>query len=150
MANLHGFEKWNRRTAPKTDTPLVTVQQGGLFSLNQPAIDAMGNPEKVEIFFSRDRQIIAFVPAEPDSITAYPPRKQGAQKNYYIAGQKFTKYYKIDTTVARRYPVTIEDGALFLDLNSPSAIATGVRSKSEEPEAESAQEPRNLALAGVR
>ncbi len=150
MARLEGFEKWDRQTAPKTDAPLVTVQQGGLFSLNQPAIDAMGNPEKVEIFFNRDRQVIAFVPAEPDSITAYPPRKQGSQKNYYVAGQKFTKYYKINTTVARRYSVTVEDSVLYLDLNSPSTIATGARARSDdEGEPEVTQRPLP-DLAGVR
>lgn len=132
MDLLKGFQRWDRRSAPRTNAPLVTVQQGGLFSLNKAAYEGIGSPERVELFYNPDTKVVAFVPTDENNINAYPPRQQGSQANYYVAGQKFTKFHGIDTTVARRYAVKIEQGILFLDLTSPSTVATGVRARAQQ------------------
>lgn len=133
MDLLKGFQRWDRRSAPRTNSPLVTVQQGGLFSLNKAAFEGMGTPERVELFYNPETKVIAFAPTDANNINAYPPRQQGVQQNWYVAGQKFTKFHDIDTTVARRYAAKIEQGILFLDLTGPSTIATGVRAREKQP-----------------
>lgn len=132
MDLLEGYQKWDRQTAPKTSEPLVTVQKGGLFSLNKAAHEAMGSPERVDLFYNPGKKSIAFVPADERSATAYPARQQGRQSNYYVAGQKFTKHHGIDTSVARRYPVKVHNQMLFVDLTGPSTIATGVRARERQ------------------
>ncbi len=144
MSLLDGFQKWDRRSAPRVNTPMVTVQQGGLFSLNKAATEAIGSPERVELFFNPEKQVIAFVPTDANNINAYPPRQQGSQANYYVAGQKFTRFHGIDTTVARRYAATVEEGILFLDLKSPSTIATGARARSQQSSERGAEQQRSL------
>lgn len=147
MSLLDGFQKWDRRSAPRVNTPMVTVQQGGLFSLNKAAIEAIGSPERVELFYNPEKKIVAFVPTDANNINAYPPRQQGAQANYYVAGQKFTGYHGIDTTVARRYAATVEEGVLFLDLTGPSTVATGVRAGTRQS-SRGAEQQRSLLDGG--
>ncbi len=130
MDRLKSMERWDRRSAPRSADPLVTIQKDGLFSLNQAAFKAIGEPAKVEIFYDRESSIIAFAPTTEKNPVGYPPRKQPTGANWYIAGQKFTKHYGIDTTVARRYLAEVRDHILFINLKGPSTIATGVRAKS--------------------
>lgn len=132
MSLLDGFERWDRRSAPRIDVPLVTVQQGGLFSLNKAAFEGMGSPKKVELFYNPQTKVVAFAPTDDNNLNGYPPRQQGSQANFYVAGQKFTKFHDIDTSVARRYAAKIEQGILFLDLRGPSTIATGVRARAQQ------------------
>lgn len=124
------MQKWDRASAPRTSAPLVTVQKDGLFSLNEAAYKAMGEPERVEIFYDPDEFIIAFVATTESNPAGYPPRKQPTGATWYIAGQKFTRHYGIDTSVARRYVVEVEDKVLFVNLKGPSTIATGVRGRA--------------------
>ena len=131
MDILQGFKKWDRKSAPKTTEPMVTMQRRGIFSLNRAAFEAMGEPKKVDLYFNERENIVAFVPAEEDSLSAYPPREQGNRANYYGAGQLFTRHNRIDSSVARRYRPTIKDYILFLDLKGPSMDATGARARQK-------------------
>ncbi len=83
----------------------------------------------VEIFYDREQSIIAFAPTGENNPAGYPPRKQPTGANWYVAGQMFTRHYDIDTTVARRYPVEVQENILFINLTGPSTIATGVRAR---------------------
>lgn len=129
MDRLRKMERWDRKSAPRTTIPLVTIQKDGLFSLNEAAFKAMKEPSMVEIFYDSENSIIAFAPTSENNPAGYPPRKQPTGANWYVAGQMFTRHYGIDTTVARRYAVEVEDNILFLNLNGPSTIATGVRAR---------------------
>lgn len=130
MDRLQRMQRWNRKSAPRTSAPLVTIQKDGIFSLNEGAIKAMGEPAVVELYYDPEEALIALAPAAADNPEGYPPRKQPTGQNWYIAGQVFTRYHGIDTTVARRYPIEVEDKVLFIHLNGPNTIATGVRAKS--------------------
>lgn len=130
MDRLHKMERWNRKSAPRTAVPLVTIQKDGIFSLNEGAFKALGEPAVVELYYDADEAIIALAPAAADNTEGYPPRKQPTGQNWYIAGQVFTRHHGIDTTIARRYAVEVEDKILFIHLNGPSTIATGVRARA--------------------
>ncbi len=129
MDRLRKMERWDRKSAPRTTTAFVTIQKDGLFSLNEAAFKAMGEPEMVDIFYDREQSIVAFAPIDESNATGYPPRKQPTGATWYVAGQMFTRHHGIDTTIARRYPVEVEDNILFINLKGPSAIATGVRGR---------------------
>lgn len=132
------MQRWDRNAAPRSGSPLVTIQKDGLFSLNEAAFKAMGEPARVEVYFDPGEAIIAFAPTAENNPAGYPPRKQPTGATWYIAGQKFTRHHDIDTTIARRYPVDVEDKVLFVNLKGPSTVATGVRAgagKRSEAEA---------------
>jgi hypothetical protein len=62
-------------------------------------------------------------------------RAQGQNSvTHIVAGQSFANHYGLDVSVARRYPVRMEDEILVLDLRGDSVEATGPRARSSENE----------------
>ncbi len=122
------FEVFDRKAATASKNPMVSIQKQGSFSLNKAAYQLLGEPETVELLFDSEEQRIGFRPVSPNSPRAYPVRPQGkSAATFMIAGQAFTKYYDIDTSVARRYSVEMQDGILVIDLKSESTVVTGPR-----------------------
>ena len=122
------FEVFDKRASTSSRTPMVTIQKGGQFSLNKAAYDAMDSPDYVELLYDREETLIGFRPTSPTSPRAYPVKLQSKNSvGRAVAGQAFTKYYGLDTTIARRYPVKIKDGVLVLDLKGESVVVTGPR-----------------------
>ena len=123
------FEVFDKKAATASKSPMVTIQKQGSFSLNRAAYKLIEEPEAVELLFDRAKQLIGFRPASPDSPRSYPVRPQGKSgATLMIAGQAFTKYYKLDTSVARRYSAKVTDGILVVDLKGESVDVTGPRS----------------------
>jgi len=48
-----------------------------------------------------------------------------------VAGTAFTQYYKIDTSVARRWIPTVEDGILCIDLKYGGVEVTSNRNRGK-------------------
>lgn len=126
MDEFELFDKYHSRSVKEI---FVTIQRRGTFSLNRAAFQALGSPKFVELLFNRAKRLVAFRPMDLDSGRTIPVRRQGNSDSYMIAGLTFTKEYEIDTSVARRYTAKIQDNLLVVDLNSPSADATGPRSR---------------------
>jgi hypothetical protein len=133
------YEVFDKRAAPSTKEPWVTIQKKGLLSLNSSSVEALGKPEAVELLFDPEEQKIGFRPTNPESPRSFPLRRQGrpdlTHPNYLIAGTAFCNYYGIDTSFARRYRPQIEDNILAVDLKQEYANAS-VRRK---PRAKSTQ-----------
>lgn len=123
------FEVFTRRATPLSKGPFVTIQRKGILSLNLDAFEALGKPEAVELVYDRSERVMGFRPVSPDVPHAYRPRKQGASSSFLVAGQAFTRYYGIVTDTARRYPATMIDDVLAIDLKAEGIIATGPRAK---------------------
>lgn len=130
---MPNFEVFNRRAAPVTTQPLVTIQKRGTMSFNRAAFEALGEPAAVELLFDRQERIVGFRPVDVDVPHAYRPRKQGHTHNYLVAGQAFTQHFGIETGTARRYPAAMLDAVLVVDLKLPGTDATGPRSREEGP-----------------
>lgn len=128
-----GFEVFDKRASGVSKHPYVTVQRKGPFSFNQAAFELMGSPEAVELLYDRDTERVGFRPVAPDRPQAFPVRAQGANSvTHVVAGQSFARYYELDTSVARRYAPTMEDGVLVLDLRGDSVDVTGPRAKKSD------------------
>jgi len=124
------FEVFDKRRASSAPSPFVTIQRKGPLSLNRAAHEAIGAPKTAELLFDRESRKIGVKPVEPTSPRGFPVRPQGKNgSTFMIAGQSFTKYYGIDTTVARRYAAVEEDGILVIDLKADSVDVTGPRAK---------------------
>ena len=90
----------------------------------------MGEPEAVELLYDADERLVGFRSVDPSNPRAYRLRRQGHANNWIIGGQAFTKAFHIDTDTAMRYPATIDDGVLVVDLKQPGTDATGVRART--------------------
>jgi hypothetical protein len=88
----------------------------------------LGKPEAVTLLYDEEEKLIGFKPVDLSNPRGFPIRAQGPNlKSYIIAGQAFSKYHGLDTSVARRYSVEMRDGILVLDLKSESVDVTGPR-----------------------
>jgi hypothetical protein len=126
-----GFEVFDKRAAGVSKHPYVTVQRKGPFSFNRAAHELLGKPEAVELLYDREQERIGFRPTAPERPQAFPMRPQGKNAaTFMVAGQAFAKHYKLDTSVARRYPVRMEEDIMVLDLRGDSVDVTGPRSRS--------------------
>lgn len=126
---MPNWETFNRRAAPVTKQPLVTIQKRGTMSLNRAAYDALGEPAALELLYDHTERLIGFRPVDPSTTHAYAPRRQGRAANFIVSGSAFTKYFDIETDTARRYPAELVNGVLVVDLKQPGTDATGVRAR---------------------
>lgn len=126
------FEVFDKRAAGVSKHPRVTIQRQGMFSFNKPAYSLMGEPEALELLYDRENERVAFRPVEAGRARSFPVRSQGSpSRTLMVAGRSFTKHYGLDTSQARRYPVTMEGDMLVLDLRGDSEDATGPRTKHD-------------------
>jgi hypothetical protein len=124
------FEVFDKRRASSAPSPFVSIQRRGPLSLNRAAHEAMGEPKAAELLFDRENSKIGIKPVDPTSPRGFPVRPQGRNgSTFIIAGQSFTKFYGIDTRVARRYAAVKEDDMLVIDLTADSVDVTGPRAK---------------------
>ncbi len=122
------FEEFDRRTARHVETQAyVTIQRRSTISLNQAAYQQLGEAEAVRLLYDRGARIIGLRPTKGDDPRGYPIRKQGHSNSYLVAGQAYMQHYKIEVEGTRRYPATLVDSVLEIDLNGPSIDATGPR-----------------------
>ncbi len=117
---------------PLKAAPYVTIQKRGSMSFNRSAHAALGSPEAVELLYDPDEKIIGVRAVEATVEHAYPIRPTGGGKgadagSFMVSGRAFTQYYAIDTEVSRRYPATMADDVLCIDLRGQATEVTSNR-----------------------
>jgi hypothetical protein len=125
-----GFEVFEKRMAPLGKVPSVTIQKRGLFSLNRAAHALIEEATTVELLYDREERIIGLRPVAEDAAHAYVLRPQSSAKDtgpLLLAGTAFTTFYRIDTTVSRRWTPTVKEGVLCIDLKESGVEIIGNR-----------------------
>jgi hypothetical protein len=127
------FEVFTKRLAPLGKTPGVTIQKRGAITLNASAYALLGKPKAVELLYDRDSEVVGMRAVDEVVQHSYTLRQQGAKANgpMVVAGTAFTQYYKIDTSVARRWIPTVEDGILCIDLKHGGVEVTSNRNRGK-------------------
>ena len=112
MTKLLAFTRGER--AP-TAEPIVTIQKGGIFSLNEAAVRLLipiGDPAETRIGFrfSEDGKIAGLerITREVESNT-YPLRKAGASRSYLVSGRAFARHLGFDLNQSRRFRAYLHD-----------------------------------------
>ncbi|MDQ0710029.1 hypothetical protein QFZ52_002681 [Arthrobacter woluwensis] len=131
------FKVFHKGSAPVPSVPAVTIQKRGLFSVNDAAYRLIGEPEGVQFLWEEDSRRIGIQGVPLESPNAYPARRQGTGKYanrsvVLIAGTMFSRYIGLDTTVAKRWVPTVENGMLVIDLKLPAQLATSPRGRSAQ------------------
>jgi hypothetical protein len=132
------FERFDHRHIAIAGSPFVTVQKDGrVMTINRAAYEMLGGPEAVELLYSKKDRVIGIRRVSKKEPYAFPLRAQGRKghdpSNYLVAVQAFTKHYGIDTSVAMRYPVEMQDDILTVPLERGN-VATGPRAKDKDDE----------------
>lgn len=126
------FEVFDKRLVPLRGTPSVTLQKRGILSINAAAHALIGKAKVVELLFDAERRVMAVRPAVP-SPTAYHVRGPSKTGQVLLSVTAFTNAFGIDTENSRRYDPFVEGGMLCIDLNGPSIVIRGNRSKDSDP-----------------
>jgi hypothetical protein len=129
MHDNDGFEVFTRRSTPIVKDHYVAIQKRGTISLNRSAVEALGEPQAVQLLFNRSKRIIAFRPTDPKTESAYPLRRQQNSNSWLVAGQAFLNFYDIDHNTTRRYTGELRDSMLIVDLNQEGTEVTSTRTR---------------------
>lgn len=127
------FKVFDKRSAPMRSTPSVTLQKRGILSINAAAHALIGKADVVDLLFDAERRVMALRPAAP-SPTAYKVRGPSKTGQVLLSVTAFANAFNIDTDDSRRYEPFVEDGMLCIDLNGPSTVIQGNRSKDTDPQ----------------
>ncbi len=133
------FERFERTTAPTSKGPFVTVNKRGNFSFNRATFELLGEPEEIELLFSKPDRVIGLKAATPGEPYAFPVkpvlgRTPGSKpSNYTVNCLSFVNHYGIDHSVSRRYEVEQrDDGILAVDLKQGGVEIPPSRSRQRE------------------
>lgn len=130
------FEVFNKRTAPRSKEPSVTIQKRGIFSMNRAAHNLIGGAESVELLYDPEARIVALRPSTAaHAYTLRPQSRDAATGQVILSATAFTQHYDIDTTESRRYKPYESEGMLCIDLNGESVVVRGNRAR-KTPDAE--------------
>ena len=110
------IEVFDKRKAPVVETPQVTEQANGNFSINRPAYEALGEPEGLEFLYSQKTATLGFRAADPNLPHAYRIRKQQNSLNYQFAGIAFHTHYGLPTGTAKRFRARMVGDVLVVNL----------------------------------
>jgi len=117
------MDEWEVFTPPhrgqkRATTPYLTISRRGDLLFNKAAMQLLALPSYVELAYSRAQQVIRLAPAK-ELVKRQSIPVRILRTVYCVAGTAFTKIYAIDTSEARRYPVVLRDGMLYIDLKQP-------------------------------
>lgn len=110
MSKLLAFTRGERSPAAQA---IVTIQKGGIFSLNEAAVRLLvptGDPAGVRIGFrySEDGKIAGLERVPPGDDT-YPLRKLSGSRSVLVSGRAFVRHLGLDLTRSRRYKAYLHD-----------------------------------------
>lgn len=126
------FETFTRRMIPLVKKPSITIQKRGTMSINKAAHMALGSPAAVELLYDKTEQIVGLRAVDPVVDHAYPVRAQNNKDDgpFILSGSAFTKYYKINTSEARRFTAEMQGDVLCINLRGDGTVVTSNRNGS--------------------
>lgn len=119
-----GWVLFDKRRMPTTKEPLVTLQRGGNFSMNQASYEALEEPSALELFYNERERKIGLKAGDSSAPHVYPVRKQQNSSNYQFSGQAFTKAFGIPTDSTLRFKALKQGEMLVVDLSNPTGDVT--------------------------
>jgi hypothetical protein len=90
----------------------------------------LGQPEAVELLFDRDEQVMGFRAVPKDVAHAYAVRAQKNASSHLVSGRAFNQYYGITADASRRFPASMVDDVLAIDLKEGEALDRRSRVKA--------------------
>jgi hypothetical protein len=111
------------------EQPMVTLRQDALMSVNHAAFIVLGEPEAVLLFYDRAAQVIGLHATTVDDARGYHLRKVQTSRTYILVAYAFIQHYGIRVAYTQRYPATLVDDILEVDLTGPSEEVVGPRNR---------------------
>ena len=132
------FEVFERKSCPTVTVPIIGLQTRGTMSMNavafamlistnanklssvhkpmssgkQTAKSADGSDAIVEFLYAKDEQVVGIRLASPESMHAYPVRRQPKSASYLVTAKAFLGYHEVPVDKMRRYQAHLFDGGV--------------------------------------
>ncbi len=122
---IRQFEEFTQTAGSRRSNVIrISLNSRGDFSLNQLAIEALQNSEKVVLLFDKINGLIGMRPAQLDVKHALNIKKQGEANSYLIRARSFCVHFNLKPTTTMVFDdIEIEDGVLILDLKKATEVA---------------------------
>lgn len=118
----------------------ASLSPRGVFTLNQPTFEEMGQPDAVELLFDDGQRLIGLSPVAKDAPYAYMVRKQKTNKSYLIGARPFCHHFRLNIEQTIRFnDIKVIDGVLVLDMNNTVPV------EAKKPKAEE----KGLRMGGI-
>src|SRR5215210_3605757 len=106
-----------QRGHPGTWLPRVRLDKAGSWTITRPALELLGNPKAVTLWYDSQKKQVGFKAAEVTDRAAYPVRSPGRRSHQgIVTGKKFCKYHGISYKESRTYPARMEGELLVIDV----------------------------------
>jgi hypothetical protein len=120
------FEVFHNKFGRTGSQLTVTITARGHLTLSRGALNALGDPDLVDLLFDRAERLIGIRRSEnPDAYHVSKARS--------VNCKAFARAFEIDTKQARRRPAQIEGGMLVVDVKSSGTVVDSNRSGRSGP-----------------
>lgn len=132
------FELFERKARPSNVSPMVGIQTRGTMSMNAAAFELLASTHKpsinellqakrvgkqtaktadgadalIEFLFAKNEQVIGIRLASPQSVHAYPLRRQPKSESYLVTAKAFLGYHGIMPDKLRRFRAHLFEGGV--------------------------------------
>jgi hypothetical protein len=130
---LYDFEEFTGGVRGTTTAPRATLQTRGYLSVNKAAFELMGSPNAVKLHYDRKQQVIGLQPVADTVANGKRLRVQAKSTTRVVSLRAFCTYYGIDATKTYRYPATLYNGYLTVDLKAPKVEVARKRVRRKRP-----------------
>jgi hypothetical protein len=111
--NVGGFKKGH----PGVYLVQVRLDKAGAWTLTRPALDLLGDPKFVTLWYDAQKGRVGFKAAKATERAAYPVRSPGRRSHQgIVTGKKFCKYHGIPYEESKTYPARLEGEFLVIDI----------------------------------
>jgi len=125
------YELFEYRRVSIGRAPMISLQKRGTFSLNRIAVEALGSPGHVQLFYSRKKRRVGFRAAEADAPHTYSLSPQTSNSNYQIGAKSFCLYYNIPFGEgSRRFTTQMDGDMLSIDLDEQNQTIPSPRRRN--------------------
>ena len=106
----------------------VTINNKKCFVLNPKAVETLGHPSAVKLFFDEARKIVGLKPADPTHKNSFPLKGFKTARHKVITAGAFCTHFgiNVDRTVLFEN-IGMEDDMLTLDLTKTVNVSRGSR-----------------------
>jgi hypothetical protein len=124
------FEIFRRGAAPIGKQPYVTLNKRGVFLINKAAYQAIGQPQAVIMMFDPSEKIVGMQPVEAGTADAYAVHTTTRDRSFLVSGKAFCNYYELPLGTSIRYPASVNDGILCINIAEGGTEVSSNRSGS--------------------
>jgi len=134
---------WNKLDSQAggiANTPSISIQKTGKIAWNEPAQEALGKPEHVEVLIDDETALLGVKKTIKPTASDFAVKRYGDQKSWSVSAKRPLKSVGIEPDAAYRQQANMDNGVLTIKIGGllPQPKLPGIQ-ESESPAIQVAQ-----------